>query len=168
MTENRVMDWEYCHPGVSPKVRKGQWDAEGQTSHSGGRGWKKARRGGCRKPGNLRSTWDNMAPALENSAMPLYWDLQELCLQSHLGNLIDHLLKTLQGKTNKQPNPTQTIKLPPKPCIVRIVYTPFSGSQVPFWLFPNSSHAARSHLSTRSATLPSFRPYTLRGSPCRQ
>lgn len=120
---------------------------------------------------NLSPQWENIAPALENAATD-----PVLGLTGPPGPpinqiwLVTSLLKTLQGKPYKQKTKTKPNgKTPSKALNCQDkVYIPFSGSQVPFWLFPNSSHANCSHLFTWVAPLPSFRPYTLRCSLCLQ
>lgn len=59
-----------------------------------------------------------------------------------------HLFKTLQGKTNNptQPNPQNRLQSP------TLSGSSFFGSGVPFWLFPNLSFSAHSHLFTPTAT----------------
>lgn len=112
-----------------------------------------------------------MAPALENPAKPLYSCIGVYRSSApgppEKSNLIGHFFVKNPPRQNKQttqpkPKPSQAKnkqtnththqtnkQKKPLPCQDE-VYTPFSGSQVPFWPSPNSSPRPCSHLYMHS------------------
>lgn len=116
--ENVVVDWKYSQSSILPKgeVRASGMQKVKPVSVGLGTGIKQQGCGGSKqkKMGNLSSTWENMAPALEYATILKDADVTVLrvlrLVPPKKANLIgDFLVKTLQSKMKQPKNPSKSL-----------------------------------------------------------